>query len=106
MNDRNRLSSDELHTELEILNRGPDSEWQFVQDKLHRQFIFRDFLAAMQFMQTVALEAEKLDHHPEWCNVYNRVTVDLTTHSAGGITELDFLLAKKMQEHYTSTTKY
>ena len=98
MNDRNRLSEGQLRAELDTLNYQTDAEWQIVQDKLHKQFTFRDFDAAMQFMRTVAVEAEKLDHHPEWCNIYNRVTVDLMTHSAGGITELDFLLAKKMQE--------
>jgi 4a-hydroxytetrahydrobiopterin dehydratase len=51
----------------------------------------------MEFMQSVAEEADAMDHHPEWCNVYNRVTVDLVTHSAGGITALDFRLAAKMQ---------
>ena len=106
MNDHSRLSADQLRAELETLNRRSGTEWQIVQDKLHRKFIFTNFDAAMQFMQSVAVEAEKLDHHPEWCNVYNRVTVDLTTHSAGGITNLDFLLAEKMQEHYSSTTRY
>jgi 4a-hydroxytetrahydrobiopterin dehydratase len=64
---------------------------------IHRQFKFRNFSEAFGFMTRVALAAEKLDHHPEWSNVYDKVDVRLTTHSAGGITRLDFDLAKKMQ---------
>lgn len=64
--------------------------------KLHRTFTFRDFSEAFGFMARVALAAEKLDHHPDWANVWNRVTVDLTTHDAGGLTELDFRLAAEM----------
>lgn len=58
-----------------------------------RAFVFADFGAAFAFMTRVALAAEKLDHHPEWSNVYNRVTVRLTTHDAGGLTDRDFALA-------------
>lgn len=64
--------------------------------KLHRTFTFRDFSEAFGFMARVALAAEKLDHHPDWANAWNRVTVDLTTHDAGGLTELDFHLAAEM----------
>jgi 4a-hydroxytetrahydrobiopterin dehydratase len=64
--------------------------------KLHRTFTFRDFSEAFGFMARVALAAEKLDHHPDWANVWNRVTVDLSTHDAGGLTELDFRLAAEM----------
>lgn len=72
--------------------------WSVVDGKLHREFKFAGFVQAFGFMASAALEAEKLDHHPEWSNVYNKVVVDLVTHSAGGITELDFLLARKMSE--------
>jgi 4a-hydroxytetrahydrobiopterin dehydratase len=58
-----------------------------------RQFRFADFPAAFAFMTQVALAAERSDHHPEWSNVYNRVDMRLTTHDAGGLTELDFALA-------------
>jgi 4a-hydroxytetrahydrobiopterin dehydratase len=58
-----------------------------------RQFRFADFSAAFAFMTQVALAAERADHHPEWSNVYNRVDMRLTTHDAGGLTELDFALA-------------
>lgn len=61
-----------------------------------RHFRFRDFSAAFGFMSRCALAAEKLDHHPEWSNVYNKVDVRLTTHDAGGLTDLDFRLARKM----------
>ncbi len=64
--------------------------------KLHRTFTFRDFSEAFGFMARAALAAEKLNHHPDWSNAWNRVTVDLTTHDAGGLTELDFRLAAEM----------
>src|SRR5437870_13552904 len=71
------------------------SGWAAVNGKLHRVFQFRDFTEAFGFMARVALLAEKLDHHPDWQNVYNRVTIDLVTHDAGGLTVLDFELAAK-----------
>jgi 4a-hydroxytetrahydrobiopterin dehydratase len=70
--------------------------WTREGKKLHRTFTFRDFSEAFGFMARVALRAEKLDHHPDWANVWNRVTVDLSTHDAGGLTELDFRLATEM----------
>ena len=70
--------------------------WSLEAGKLHREFRFADFSAAFGFMTRVALVAEKLDHHPEWSNVYSTVVVDLTTHDAGGVTELDFRLAAAM----------
>ncbi len=71
--------------------------WQIDAGKLHRDFEFANFVEAFGFMTQVALVAEKMDHHPEWSNVYNRVSVDLTTHDVDGITELDFALALEMQ---------
>lgn len=74
------------------------SSWTLKNNKLHREFQFKTFVEAFGFMSSVALVAESLGHHPEWFNVYNRVTVDLTTHDVGGISNLDIELAKKMNE--------
>lgn len=71
--------------------------WEHKDGKLHRGFVFPDFAEAFRFMTGVAAEAERLQHHPEWSNVYNRVTMDLVTHDAGGITALDFELASRVQ---------
>ncbi len=65
-------------------------------DAITRTFTFADFSAAWGFMSRVALVAEKMDHHPEWTNVWNRVTVTLSTHDAGGLTERDVELARAM----------
>jgi len=70
--------------------------WELLDGKLHRELRFDDFAAAFGFMASVALVAEKLDHHPEWRNVRNQVTIDLTSHDAGGITERDFALAERI----------
>jgi 4a-hydroxytetrahydrobiopterin dehydratase len=67
--------------------------WTVANAKLHREFKFADFAHAFGFMATAAPLIEKMGHHPEWANVYNRVTVDLTTHDAGGITKKDVDLA-------------
>jgi 4a-hydroxytetrahydrobiopterin dehydratase len=74
--------------------------WQETADgkALAKSFRFKSFNAAFAFMTRAALLSEKMNHHPEWTNVYNRVDVRLTTHSAGGVTELDVKLAKKMNE--------
>jgi 4a-hydroxytetrahydrobiopterin dehydratase len=63
-------------------------------DAIRRQVVFGDFNRAFGFMSRVALQAEKLDHHPEWSNVYAKVDILLTTHDAGGVTELDVEMAK------------
>ncbi len=71
--------------------------WSLENGKLHRAFQFGDFVEAFGFMARTALVAEAMGHHPDWSNVWNRVTVDLSTHSIGGISGLDFELAAKMQ---------
>lgn len=73
-------------------------DWSLVdgRDAITRTFRFKDFNAAFGFMSRAALKAEKMDHHPEWFNVYNRVEVTLSTHDAGGLTELDIKLARFM----------
>jgi 4a-hydroxytetrahydrobiopterin dehydratase len=67
--------------------------WSLHNGKLHREYKFPDFKHAIDFMAAAVPGIEKMNHHPEWANVYNRVTVDLTTHAAGGITQNDFKLA-------------
>jgi 4a-hydroxytetrahydrobiopterin dehydratase len=71
--------------------------WSLEGGKLHKAFAFKDFVEAWGFMSAVALVAESMGHHPEWSNVWSRVTVDLTTHDAGGISALDFDLAARME---------
>lgn len=68
--------------------------WAVKDGKLHKEFQFPDFSHAIGFITTAAVRIEKIDHHPEWCNVYNKVTVDLSSHDAGGITQKDVDLAK------------
>jgi len=79
-----------------ILARLP--QWRLVdgRDAINRTFAFKDFNAAFGFMARAALVAERMNHHPEWCNVWNRVDVTLSTHDAGGLTENDLKLAEAM----------
>lgn len=86
-----RLSSREIQDKLANLDG-----WSVAEGKLTRDFKFADFVRAFGFMASAAIEAEKLNHHPEWSNVYNKVTVNLVTHEAKGLTLLDFELAEKM----------
>lgn len=72
--------------------------WQLVAGKLQRQFTFADFSEAFGFMARVALAAETLGHHPEWSNVWNRVTITLTTHDTGGLSNLDVALARRIDQ--------
>ena len=72
--------------------------WALRDGKLHRDFEFADFSAAFGFMTRVALAAESRNHHPEWSNVWNRVSVDLVTHESGGISERDVALAQVISE--------
>lgn len=82
------MDGDELRAALAEL---PD--WRRDGEGIARDFRFDDFVAAFSFMAAVALLAERADHHPEWSNVYNRVSIRLTTHDAGGLTRRDFDLA-------------
>jgi 4a-hydroxytetrahydrobiopterin dehydratase len=77
------------HERIEALRRVPD--WQVLEgrDAIARQYRFADFNAAFGFMSRLALYAERVDHHPEWFNVYNRVEITLSTHDAGGLTQRD-----------------
>ena len=93
MANRTKLSPDEVRTQLAELQG-----WTVVAGKIHREYKFVDFSHAFGFMAAAATAIEKMNHHPEWFNVYNKVTVDLTTHDAGGITEMDLKLARILEE--------
>lgn len=72
--------------------------WSIKRGNLHRVFEFKDFSQAFGFMAQVALAAESMNHHPDWSNAWNKVVIDLSTHSAGGLTANDFELADKIQK--------
>jgi 4a-hydroxytetrahydrobiopterin dehydratase len=78
---------------LAELNKNNDAPWKIEEGKLNKTFVFPDFFHAFPFMTKIAIHAEKLCHHLEWFNVYNKVEIDLTTHDAGGLSEKDFELA-------------
>ncbi|MFC5386925.1 4a-hydroxytetrahydrobiopterin dehydratase [Aquamicrobium segne] len=88
---QDRLTKDALDAALQ---ERPD--WTLAGDAIERQFILRNFSQGFAFITRVALAAEKMNHHPEWSNVYNRVDIRLSTHDAGGLTELDFTLARRI----------
>jgi 4a-hydroxytetrahydrobiopterin dehydratase len=92
-----KLNEQELNTRLQQL-----SGWAVKNEKLHREFKFADFAHAFGFMTTAAVLIEKMNHHPEWFNVYNRVSVDLTTHDAGGITQRDVELARLLDSIFSA----
>jgi len=92
----NKLSAATIDKKLAELE-----QWSLRSDKLYRKFVFADFVEAFGFMSRVALLAERMDHHPEWSNVYNRVEIHLTTHDAGGITARDFDLAQRISRLLT-----
>jgi 4a-hydroxytetrahydrobiopterin dehydratase len=84
-----RLSQEDIEEELKDLQG-----WSVVNEKLHKEFLFDNFNQAFGFMTRSAMEIEKMNHHPEWFNAYNRIIIELTTHDAGGITKNDVNLAK------------
>jgi 4a-hydroxytetrahydrobiopterin dehydratase len=84
-----KLSITDIDEELKSL-----PGWSVVNEKLHKEFQFDSFNQAFGFMTRAAMEIEKMNHHPEWFNVYNKITIELTTHDAGGITKNDVSLAK------------
>lgn len=85
------LSDDEINAELADI-----PGWDRRGRAIHREFEFTDFTAAFGFMASVACVAERLFHHPDWSNVWNRVSVSISNHSAGGITEIDIIFAKRV----------
>ena len=88
-----KLTSEEREAALAAL---AEWTWDETREAIARSFRFADFSAAFGFMARVALAAERADHHPEWSNVWNRVDIALTTHSAGGLTARDIALAKEI----------
>ena len=92
-----KLTEAELHAGLSHLNG-----WKVVNGKLHRAFECKDFVTAFGKMTQVALTAEAMNHHPEWFNVWNKVVIDLNTHSVQGISNLDFQLAAKINEIFAA----
>ena len=84
-----KLSDEQIQAELNDLDG-----WSVVNGKLHKEFEFSDFNEAFGFMARASMHIEKMNHHPEWFNVYNKLIIDLMTHDASGITENDINLAK------------
>jgi 4a-hydroxytetrahydrobiopterin dehydratase len=91
-----KLELAEIERRLSTLNKNGRIHWHIVDRKLTTSIVFGDFVEAFLFMTAVALVAERINHHPEWSNVYNRVDINLTTHDVGGISDLDFQLADKI----------
>lgn len=91
------LNTSEIQKRQGMLN----AEWQIADGFLSRKFVFKDFLEAFAFMTKVALLAEKLNHHPNWENSFNKVNLRLTTHEMGGLTTLDFEMAQKIDELFS-----
>ena len=92
MGKRDRLSDVDIQAALAGL-----PGWSVLNEKLHREYRFADFVHAFGFMATAAVAIEAMNHHPEWCNVWNRIEINLTTHDAGGITAMDIELAGKLE---------
>jgi 4a-hydroxytetrahydrobiopterin dehydratase len=95
-----KLEDDEISRRLGAL-----AGWTLAAGKLHREYRFADFVAAFGFMASAALVAERMNHHPEWFNVWSTVRVDLTTHDAGGISAQDFALAEAMEQLAAGKTR-
>ncbi len=88
-----------IQRQLGKLNQGlKGNPWSIENDKLHKEFNFANFIEAFGFMTRAAIIAESMNHHPEWFNVYKKVVIDLTTHEANGISELDFQLAASFEK--------
>ena len=88
-----KLSKKEIARNLRSIRK-----WKLLKGKLHREYKFKSFEDAISFMARSSLEIVKLDHHPEWFNVYNIVIIDLVTHDVSGISNYDFILAKKLEK--------
>lgn len=93
-----KLNPEEIQAKLLELNGSLSAGWAIKDNKLHKTFMFDDFIDAFGFMSRVALHAQSMNHHPEWFNVYNKVIIDLSTHDAGGISQFDFDLAGHIEK--------
>lgn len=86
-------------TEAQIQDRMADlPEWEYEDDAIHTSLEFENFREVFSTMTRIAFEAERLQHHPEWSNVYNELNISLSTHDAGGVTEKDFDLAHAIED--------
>ena len=88
-----KLDSDEIELGLSKI-----SNWTLDNDRIKKTFEFKNFVDAFTFMTRMAIEIERMNHHPEWFNVYNKINIELTTHDVGGISNFDFKLAKIMDD--------
>lgn len=86
------LSEQEIRARLQEL-----PGWNFVDGKISRDYVFANFVEAFAAMTAIAVKAEALNHHPDWTNSYNKLKISLSTHDAGGVTELDFTLAREIE---------
>lgn len=93
MEERGKLTTGEIEERLQSLDG-----WSEADGKLQKEFHFASFADAFSFMTRVAFAAEAMDHHPDWCNSYRKVRVELSSHDVGGITRRDFELAQVMEE--------
>lgn len=92
------LTQNEIDAHLNFTHKN----WKLKSNSIYQSFEFKDFITAFSFMTSVALIAEKNNHHPNWDNVYNKVNISLSTHDAGGLTSQDFIFATKIDQVYSS----
>ncbi len=88
-----KLSESEIHEKIKTIDG-----WEYHDNAIHTTFEFNDFKDAFSVMTRIAFEAEALNHHPDWANVYNKLAISLSTHDADGVTEKDFKLARTIDE--------
>ena len=95
-----KMTDQEIESKLSQLNNAlaEEEKWVLEGNAIKKTFMFKSFIRAFGWMSQMAIWAEKLNHHPEWFNVYNKVEVTLTTHDVGGLSELDFKFADKMEK--------
>ena len=92
-----KLTEHEIASKISLLHG-----WEYKNNAIEKQYVFKDFSEAFGFIGRVGLLAEKYGHHPDWSGVYNKVNIKLSTHEAGGVTENDILLAEQMEKYTMS----